>query len=688
VLTSTDRRALRRFIEQSVDHGFRLAIVEAISEDREAILAELAPSIGTGLLRIDVSSLPGADENLWLALQPQITASTRCLALWGIESRTAPDWPRQLNVQRDLFVRDLGVPWLLFIHPATRVPLLQSAPDFCDFAVLWVRAETPDLSEPAALQVEHEPFIGLQLSSAPEQRETLPPLLRGAAQALEKAEFAKVRDALARFDLQGDHSLIDRVRRQVLGARLEHAQGHYALAEAILRDSQDLIRQLPPTVATELVALEVFYVQGQVLRSSARYAEAETLFLRSLAIAEKAQGVEHPNYGALLHALAGAVAAQGKYAEAEWLHRRSLAIAEKALGLDHPNYGASLHALAGMLAAQGKYVEAETLHRRSLAVEEKALGLEHPSYATSLHALADVLFSQGKYGEAETLLHRSLAIVEKALGLEHPSYATSLHALACMLAAQGKYAEAEALLRRSLAIDEKALGPEHPFYATSLQVLAGVLASQGKYAEAEKLLRRSLAVSEKALGVEHPSYGASLHALAGVLDSQGKYAEAQKLLRRSLAVSEKALGVEHPSYGASLHALASVLFSQGKYAEAEALLRRSLAVKEKALGIEHPMLCPTLSYLAAVLTQQSKAADGLPLLQRAHTIATKVLGSLHPEVGQILSQLAQVQAVLKLPEAPQTAQQALAVLTQCLGPRHPRTQEARRLYEQLTSPPP
>ena len=62
---------------------------------------------------------------------------------------------------------------------------------------------------------------------------------------------------------------------------------------------------------------------------------------------------------------------QGKYAEAEPLHKRSLAIWEKALGKDHPNVATSLNNLAGLYRDQGKYVEAEPLHKRALAIKGK-----------------------------------------------------------------------------------------------------------------------------------------------------------------------------------------------------------------------------------------------------------------------------------------------------------------------------
>ena len=132
--------------------------------------------------------------------------------------------------------------------------------------------------------------------------------------------------------------------------------------------------------------------------------------------------------------------AQGKYAEAEPLHKRSLAIWEKALGKEHPDVALSLNNLAALYDSQGKYAEAEPLHKRSLAIKEKVLGKEHPDVAlfggqevlkrVDLNNLAALYDSQGKYAEAEPLHKRSLAIREKVLGKEHPDVALSLNNLA------------------------------------------------------------------------------------------------------------------------------------------------------------------------------------------------------------------------------------------------------------------
>jgi tetratricopeptide (TPR) repeat protein len=54
---------------------------------------------------------------------------------------------------------------------------------------------------------------------------------------------------------------------------------------------------------------------------------------------------------------------------------RSLAVAEKALGHDHPKVAAVLNNLAEVFRKQGRYEDAEPLYKRSLAIKEKGSSL-------------------------------------------------------------------------------------------------------------------------------------------------------------------------------------------------------------------------------------------------------------------------------------------------------------------------
>jgi len=582
-LSEDDRRALVRFLEQSLDHGFRLAIVEAVNHaDREAILAIAAATIGPGLVRVAVDELPGSETNLWSALREPFAAhSPRGLAVWGFENGSQADWPGQLNVQRDLFVRDFAVPWLLFIHPASRVPLLQAAPDFCDFAVLWLREELPAAEMELSASVHTMDSLLL-----PRDVVVHNALLQQSQDALEAGRYDAAGDLLARFDLQPDHDSFNRVVRQLLGARLERVKGHLGAAEAILRNVRSSIARQPMSSGIQVLVHTIDSELGLILHQSGRYDEAEALFRRSLAVTEDMLGHRHPAYSATLYNLSCVLSAQGEYVEAERLLRDVLALGSMTPESESTLRGAALSALAGMLSERGEYIEAERLLGEALAIKEKSRGREHPEYGASLNELAGVFARQGKHGEAERLFREALANGERALGRQHPSYSAALHNLATVLAQQGNAHEAERLLRETIAIEAKALGREHPQYSTSLHSLATVLAQQGKLTEAERLLRESLAIDEKVLGRQHPSFGASLHSLACMLSRQGKFVEAERLFHESIAVKEKALGLEHIDLFRTLAELALVVAGQGRILDSVLYAERALRIGRASLGVD------------------------------------------------------------------------------------------------------
>ena len=76
----------------------------------------------------------------------------------------------------------------------------------------------------------------------------------------------------------------------------------------------------------------------------------------------------HPDTASCYNNLAVALSDQGKYAEAEAMYRRALAIHLKALGEGHPEIVMSYNNLAETLRDQGKRAEAEAMHRRALAI--------------------------------------------------------------------------------------------------------------------------------------------------------------------------------------------------------------------------------------------------------------------------------------------------------------------------------
>ncbi len=101
-----------------------------------------------------------------------------------------------------------------------------------------------------------------------------------------------------------------------------------------------------------------------------RYLEAEKALQAALDEAERF-GPQDLRLAASLNNLAELYRAQGKYAEAEPLHKRALAIGEKALGPEHPRVATSLESYAALLRKMNRQPEAEELEARAKAIRAK-----------------------------------------------------------------------------------------------------------------------------------------------------------------------------------------------------------------------------------------------------------------------------------------------------------------------------
>jgi len=394
-----------------------------------------------------------------------------------------------------------------------------------------------------------------------------------------------------------------------------------------------------------------FHEDADKLREQGRYADAELLYKRAVVIYE--QALEHEALwqpaleskeaklvqhvlAVTLNNLAEVYSAQSRYAEAELLHKRSLAIKEKVLDPNHPAVATSLNNLAKLYYKQYRYDDAEPLYKRVLAMKEKALGANDRGVGTALNNLAGLYKDQGRYAEAEQFFRRTLGIDEKALGPNHPDVAISLNNLALLYSIQGRYTDAERLYKRALGIDEKLLGPNDPAVAPTLNNLATLYSKLGRYADAEPLSKRSLSINEKALGLSHPNVATSLNNLvatslnnlASLYQAQGRYADAEPLYKRSLAIKEKLLGPNHPDVATALNNLAGLYkIDQHRYADAESLYKRALEIDEKLLGPNHPDVATVLNNLAVLYVDQRRYADAEPLYKRALEIERKLMPS-------------------------------------------------------------
>ena len=113
---------------------------------------------------------------------------------------------------------------------------------------------------------------------------------------------------------------------------------------------------------------ESYITAAQQAYQQADYAEAEK---QSEAALKEAEAFDDVRLATSLNNLALLYKAQGRYAEAEPLYQRALAIREKALGPEPPDVATSLENYADLLRKTGRVSEATKMQARAKAIGAK-----------------------------------------------------------------------------------------------------------------------------------------------------------------------------------------------------------------------------------------------------------------------------------------------------------------------------
>ena len=326
------------------------------------------------------------------------------------------------------------------------------------------------------------------------------------------ASSISLQDDLAGDDAPRTATVIPRSR--VLGSAAANARRRRRVVREVSRSAAVLV-----AVAALAVLASPGPARGQELgqldrqykaeREAGRYRAAERIARRGLEVAAASR--DELAVAFWCNGLGLALYDQGRYAEAEPLYKRALAIREKALGPDHPDVAPCLNNLARLYTTRaGTPRPSRSTSGRWRS--EKALGPDHPDVASSLANLA-ILRQQGRYAEAEPLYKRALAIYEKALGPDHPEWprrstiwpACTRHRASTprpSRSTSGRWRSGEGARARP---PRRGQDPQQSGHAVH---------TQGRYDEAEPLYKRALAITEKALGPEHPDMATSLNNLA------------------------------------------------------------------------------------------------------------------------------------------------------------------------------
>ena len=404
--------------------------------------------------------------------------------------------------------------------------------------------------------------------------------------------------------------------------------GRYAAAEPLLKRSLALRRRVFGPDALE-VADSLEHLAGLRSERSDR-ADAESHLREALAIRRRRLGDRDLAVARTLNALGKTRAEKGvspaAAPEIAALHQEALAIARRVEGPEGLTVAETLLALADLRRAQGSYDGAESLFREGLAVEQKVLGDRDPRLWRDRSRLGDTLIEAGKFKEAEAVFRQCLEVQRKLLGREHPDVASALSGLAAAIHVQTRYVEAEALEREMLALARSLYGPTHWRVADAMCDLAASLTGQFRIEEAIPLYQDALEIRRRALGEKHWQVAQILLFLAEAYRYEKKYPKALGLARQAYDVFAAGEGPDHPYVAHALREIGRNYLEQSRFAEAEPFLRRCLEIRQKKLEARHPDLAKAQLSLAKCLMGQGRYDEATVLLQTARTTFIAVYG--------------------------------------------------------------
>lgn len=251
--------------------------------------------------------------------------------------------------------------------------------------------------------------------------------------------------------------------------------------------------------------------------------------------AEASLGSEHPSVGVLSSKLADLYTGQKKYAEAEPLYKRALAISEKVFGARDLEVATAAVKLANLYVHDGNPLEAENLLWRALEIRQTLKGADDPDVADCLDLLGMVQERQENFEPAQRFYQSALAIKEKKLGRAHLRTAETIQRLADVLYRQQKFDEAEPFYVRLIRVRQKELGTLDPSLLPTLQRLGELYVAKKDYANAETQFELALEIHEQTAASSQLA-AEVLEKFSVLLANTGRKAESEKILEKARIV--------------------------------------------------------------------------------------------------------------------------------------------------------
>ena len=296
---------------------------------------------------------------------------------------------------------------------------------------------------------------------------------------------------------------------------------------------------------------------GAVAEGRANYPRAEEHFREALRLTRRAQR-DAGRVGLRLRAAGGLARMhriQGRYAQADRLYRRTLALAEERCGPQSLEVAGLANELGILCKYAGRFAEGCAVVPTGPADHPHRTRPRRPGRGQPVP-------QPWRAGACPRPLHRRRAVCPavrhdpRAGPWPFPPGRGRGHRGAGGAARRpGPVRGVRAALPARLDVFRRVYGPGHYEVAITLNNLAAVAHATDDPARAARLYTRSLAIKERLLGPDHPDVAVTCNNMAVLAKARGRYAQAAALYRRALGIFEKAFGLSHPHVQACSHNL-------------------------------------------------------------------------------------------------------------------------------------
>jgi serine/threonine-protein kinase len=275
---------------------------------------------------------------------------------------------------------------------------------------------------------------------------------------------------------------------------LRHTEGG---ATTLAQAFDDTLKRIDTEFADDpMLQGELLDDFGEITTTKGQFDQAQALFLRALALAERTHAADDPAVAETLVNLGVLASYRGDVRAGKPYLERAVAILEPHAEDRPGEYANALSALAKVLQHEGNLRETARVMRRVLEIQRKAKA-PPDRLAGALSNVATSQVSLGNFAEAESLANEALGIAERAFGKDSANLIPPLWTLEATAYQRGDLEQEQRLVERRLAVARAALPPRHPWLAGALGESGFILMRNGQVKEGEARMREALQLLEQ-----------------------------------------------------------------------------------------------------------------------------------------------------------------------------------------------